>query len=279
MLAKDRSTFYREALQSPPLTPEHAPLLTFGGPPTFFLRVPPDEGALHDLVKQAHAKVAKPAASAAYEAEMRAEVARHLSSQPVYWSKVWPAGLAMSRYLLAHTSLCERKRVLELGAGLGIGAVCAAIAGASDVLCTDIEPKGLDYALASARDNNVANRLRVMAWDWNEDIPERVGGPFDVTLCGDIIYQDEHAPRLAQLLVELVKPGGAVVFSDSIERPYKDGHQSELAGRLAGNGFVQQGSHDMLIEAGARGGVAAGNKVRVLIFERRALAQRVRRGA
>ena len=239
------------------------------------MRVPPDEGALHDLVKEAHAAVQKKtaAASPAYEAAMRAEVARLVSSKPVYWSKIWPAGLAMARYTLGASSLCTKKRVLELGAGIGIGAVAAAIAGASEVWVTDIEPKGLEYAVASAHDNGVGHRVRAMALDWNQPVPATLGCPFDVVLCGDVIYQDEHAPRLGQLLAEVVKPGGVVIFSDSLERPYKEGHQSELAARLVRSGFVQRASHDMAIEPGARGGVAAGKAVRVLVYERRGAAR------
>ena len=266
MPSSDRVAFYTEALAAPPLTPKHALRKTFdgGGGKAFQLRVPPDEGALHDLVKRAHASVT---GASDYEASMRAEVARLVASRPVFWSKVWPAGLALSRYVLGTAGLCERRIVLELGAGIGIGSVCAAIAGASDVVVTDIEPLGLEYALASARDNGVGDRVRAMAWDWNKPPPTGLGGPFDVILAGDVIYQDEHAPRLAQLLAVLVKPGGLVVFSDSTERPYKGGHVSELAARLADSGFEQHTRQKLAVDAPS-GGVAAGKHVQVLVYFR-----------
>ena len=92
--------------------------------------------------------------------------------------------------------------IAQLGAGLGIGAVCAALAGASRVVVTDIERKGLDFALQSARDNGIttASAFRAMTWDWNAPPPDDLNGPFDVVLAGDVIYQDEHAPRLGQIL-------------------------------------------------------------------------------
>ena len=279
MLSMDRATFYKAALRSPPLTPEHAHLRSFeaGGKP-FRLRVPPDEAALHDLVRQAHASVvAKLGAQtgADYEAAMRPAVARLLADRPVYWSKIWPAGLALARHLLESAGLCAQRSVLELGAGIGVGAVCAAIAGAFDVVVTDIEPVGLDYALASARDNGVGARVRALAWDWNAPPPDGLRGPFDLVLCGDVIYQDEHAPRLGVLLSTLVKPGGLVVFSDSLERPYKEGHQSVLVAKLLQSGFEQHASHDVAVEVEERstGGIAAGKHVRVLLYRRPAKAK------
>ena len=62
---------------------------------------------------------------------MQAEIARSLATQGVFWSKVWPAGLALGFHLLERPTLCSGKLVLELGAGLGIGGVCAAVAGAA----------------------------------------------------------------------------------------------------------------------------------------------------
>ena len=264
MLGSDRLSFYRTCIASPPLTPSNAPVKVFDSPNgAFKLRVPPDEAALADLVKQAHAACA---GAPDYEAAMRAEVARLLDARPVFWSKVWPAGLALGRYLL-RTGRSGAAAVLGLGAGIGVCEVCAAIAGASDTVATDIEPNGLEYFLASAVDNGVGNRVRSMPFDWNKPIPKQLGGPFDVLLAGDTLYQDEHAPALGMVIPKLVKRGGAVVFSDSLERPYKEGHHGMLAKLLERAGFRQKACHDIAVDA-PTGGVAAGKQVRVLVYER-----------
>ena len=65
----------------------------------------------------------------------------------------------------------------------------------------------------------------------------------------------------------LVKRGGAVVFSDSLERPYKEGHHGMLAKLLERAGFRQKACHDIAVDA-PTGGVAAGKQVRVLVYER-----------
>jgi hypothetical protein len=153
----DRREYYATALAAPPLTPEHAPVRTFdgGGGRSFNLRVPPDDAAIHALVKQAHATVA---GAADYDSSMRAEVARLIRENPVFWARVWPAGLALSRFLLANAGLCARRSVLELGAGLGMGAVCAT----SDVIGL---PLTLSRRTSNRRGSSTAWRARAtMAW-------------------------------------------------------------------------------------------------------------------
>ena len=166
-----------------------------------------------DLIKQAHASASK---DEAYKRTMKAELARLVAAHPPYWSKVWPAGLALGLHLLDQCGLCARKTVLELGAGIGIGAVCAAMAGAQSVVVTDIEPRGLQFARRSAEDNgvaSVASTFHPVAWDWNQAPPSAAGGPFDVALAG--AYAKELARpvevgdvRLAKITKVTSAPGG-----------------------------------------------------------------------
>ena len=51
-----------------------------------------------------------------------------------YWAELWPSGLALARHVAARE--LRGLRVLELGCGLGLPALAAALRGA-DVLATD----------------------------------------------------------------------------------------------------------------------------------------------
>lgn len=53
---------------------------------------------------------------------------------------IWPGALALCNYLAMHPSLVGCRRVLELGAGMGLPALLAAKLGCSSALLTDYEP-------------------------------------------------------------------------------------------------------------------------------------------
>jgi len=269
-----RSNDLAAALSSPPNDPQTSPCHSyFGG--RLRLRVPRDEAALQDIFKEAHRLVVQRRLrpeSAEYDAALRAEVPRLLEQQPVFWSRLWPAGLALGKWLLAEPSLVASKCVLDIGAGLGPEGLCASLAGASDTVVTDIEAKALGFVKQSALDNGVESRLRTLPWNWNDPPPPQARGPFDVVLAGDVIYHTEHAPRLGELLVNgsLVKPGGFVIFSDSLERPYGENHQSELCARLRAAQFEEVVSRDIDVGADLEGasGVAGGRQVRLIVFSK-----------
>ena len=47
----------------------------------------------------------------------------------VYWGRLWPAGLALAHYILQHPHTVRGREVCELGAGLGLAGLAAAVAG------------------------------------------------------------------------------------------------------------------------------------------------------
>ncbi len=49
-----------------------------------------------------------------------------LSKTPPYWAYPWPGGCALIAHLVAHPDLVKGKRVLDLGAGSGLGGIAAA---------------------------------------------------------------------------------------------------------------------------------------------------------
>lgn len=263
----ERLAFWKECLASPPNTPAASPPLKFG---KLVLRVPTDNAARDDLIKEAHRACA---GREDYVSAMRHRVAHLLETQPIFWARVWPAGLCLAHWLLSDggRQLVARRAVLELGTGLGPGAIAAALAGATRVVATDIEAKALMFVAASAHDNGVQRSVRTAAWDWNDSPPAKLDAPYDVVLAGDVLYQDEHAREISARLDQLLKPGGIVVFSDSLERPYRDAHRSDLRSRLESAGYELRGCRDMDVrdvDFEARTGLAAGDRAQMLLFSR-----------
>jgi len=124
-----------------------------------------------------------------------------------YWAELWPSGIALARHVVELP--LGGSRALELGCGLGLPCLAAALAGA-DVLATDWAPE----ALALLERNAVANGLRVATavLDWRSGAP--AGRPFDLVLAADVLYEARNAEPLLAVLEEAVAPGGLAIVAD-----------------------------------------------------------------
>ena len=89
-------------------------------------------------------------------------------------------------------------RVLELGAGLGLPSLAAALRGA-DVLATDWADDAVALLQANADRNHVSLRTAVARWDE----PERFGSGWDIVLAADVLYEQRNAEQLLALLPQL----------------------------------------------------------------------------
>lgn len=122
-----------------------------------------------------------------------------------YWAELWPAGLALAEHLLSQGPL-DGARCLELGAGVGLCGVAAAVAGAR-VLATDYFPEALDFVALNAAANGV--QVETALLDWRDiTLPDR----YPLVLASDVLYERRnHQPVLAALLRLLERDGVAYV--------------------------------------------------------------------
>jgi len=123
-----------------------------------------------------------------------------------YWAELWPSGVALAR-VVAEQDLTGA-RVLELGAGLGLPSLAAAVRGAQ-VLATD----WAEEAVALLRENAAANgiALRAERVRWDDPGPLLADAPWDVVLGADLLYEDRNATLLLELLPRL---GGDILLAD-----------------------------------------------------------------
>lgn len=125
-----------------------------------------------------------------------------------YWARPWGGGLALARHVLDHPERVAGRRVLDLGAGSGLVAIAAALAGASDVRAADIDP----YALAATRLNADANGVAVatVLGDLTTgDVPDA-----QLILVGDLFYDQDLATRVMDFLERCCAVGIAVLIGD-----------------------------------------------------------------
>jgi predicted nicotinamide N-methyase len=141
-----------------------------------------------------------------------------------FWTQLWPSGTALAR-AVAGRPLAGR-RVLELGCGLGLVSVAAALAG-GEVLAVDRSPEAVTFTAANAARNGASLRTLVCAFDQPE--PLLAEAPWDLVLAADVLYEQRNVPVLLWLLPRLVGPGGEAWLAD----PGRNGLETFLSGAEA----------------------------------------------
>jgi predicted nicotinamide N-methyase len=126
-----------------------------------------------------------------------------------YFGILWEASVGLSLYLHEHPFLVKGKRVLELGAGLGLPSLVATYLG-GEVLATDFHPDVEVYFQRNARHSNLLCKYQRL--NWREGRNEL--GLFDVVMGSDVLYESRHACEVAEGLLKFVKPQGKILLSD-----------------------------------------------------------------
>lgn len=126
-----------------------------------------------------------------------------------YWAYFWGGGLALARYVLDHPEMVRGRRVLDLGAGSGMVAIAAALAGAAEVLAADVDP----YALAAVQANAEANGV-VVRTHLGDLTADAAAPAADLVLVGDLFYDPDVAARLLVWLRARHTSGTDVLIGD-----------------------------------------------------------------
>jgi predicted nicotinamide N-methyase len=130
-----------------------------------------------------------------------------------YWAELWPSAPALAR-AIARRPLTGR-RVIELGCGLGLPALAAALAGGR-VLATDWSEDAVAITARNAERNGVELDTAVFRWDAP---PEQLGPPWPLVLGSDLLYEARNVPALLDLLPRLTAVGGEVWLADPGRAP------------------------------------------------------------
>jgi predicted nicotinamide N-methyase len=124
-----------------------------------------------------------------------------------YWAKVWEASFVLA-YFLGRQPVVLGRRLLEIGAGLGIVGIYAALCG-HQVTITDNNPDALLFARANALLNGCPG-VEVRSLDWAApDSGER----YDMIFGSEVVYERETYPILVQFLDRTLAPGGHVFLA------------------------------------------------------------------
>jgi predicted nicotinamide N-methyase len=135
-------------------------------------------------------------------------------SDPPFWAAAWPGGQALARFVLDHPEVVAGRAVLDLGAGSGLVAVAASLAGARSVIASEVDPYGRAAIAVNAQENGVGPVA--VTGDLLDEEPD---GGIDVVLAGDVCYDRAMTARVLPFLGRAWL-GGAAVYLGDPGRPY-----------------------------------------------------------
>lgn len=126
-----------------------------------------------------------------------------------YGAVLWPASIALAHDIASRAGAFAGRKVLELGAGIGLPGIIAASAGAH-VVQTDQHEVVLALCRLNAERNGVTDiRYRLEDWtDWGDD------ARYDWILGSDILYREAMHPHLRRILESGLIPGGRALIAD-----------------------------------------------------------------
>ena len=145
---------------------------------------------------------------------------------------VWDAAVGLSIWLTQHADVVRGKRCLELGSGVGLCGITAALMGASEVVLSDLDEQEaslrlaggaaracstarlLDNLDANARLNGVGKVARTMALDWEDCIaPQQLEDSrrttYPIVIGSDLVYEGFAVSALAAAIEAYLAPDGA----------------------------------------------------------------------
>jgi predicted nicotinamide N-methyase len=153
-----------------------------------------------------------------------------------YWAQLWPSAIALACVVAGLRP--TGRRVLELGCGLGLPSIAAALEGAR-VLATDWSPDAVAFAATNASRNGAGLWTAVCSWTSPQPLLDE--GPWDLVLAADVLYEARNVDALLGLLPRLVDASGEVLIADPGRRPAE---RFLRATATSGSGWRRQSTRD-----------------------------------
>lgn len=126
-----------------------------------------------------------------------------------YWADLWHSGLALAEYLVREKVITPEMSVTEIGCGLGLPGLVAAMQG-GQVLFTDYLPEALEE-VAFNWSLNLSGMPRSMLMDWRAPRQEAKA---QLILAADVAYELRAFEPLIETFVNLALPGGRIIVTE-----------------------------------------------------------------
>jgi len=125
-----------------------------------------------------------------------------------FWAKLWPASIALTDFLLSNHKWVENKKVLEIGAGIGLPSFSIASI-ASEIIISDHANDAVALMQKNIEHLNLKN-TKAACLDWNH-FPEEIKA--DTILLSDVNYAPEQFDSLIKLLTRFLNNGSTLILT------------------------------------------------------------------
>lgn len=125
-----------------------------------------------------------------------------------FWAKLWPSSLALTAFLQDQPKWVANKKVLEIGAGIGLPSF--SISGiVSEVLISDYAKDAVELITKNINELKL-NNVRAMMLDWNQ-FPDNICA--DTILLSDINYAPDQFEPLLKLLKRFLNEKSTLILA------------------------------------------------------------------
>ncbi len=135
-------------------------------------------------------------------------------STRTYWQRIWPAGLALSAYIVEYFGRdgLQGRQVLDLGCGVGlIGIVCGRLG--AEVTFLDREAGALAAVRRNCRRNGLG-QAQTIGGDWNHGGHRLEPDTYDLVVGGDVVYDDLEWQAIGTGLMRTLRADGIALLAD-----------------------------------------------------------------
>jgi predicted nicotinamide N-methyase len=126
-----------------------------------------------------------------------------------YWAELWPSSISLAQFILISEVVKKRMTVLELGCGIGLAGIAAALAG-GEVTITDYQAE----ALAVSEMNwliNLGVSPRTLLMDWRKPFLDE---KFDLIIGSDIVYEERFFEPILNIIWQMSTDDGRILLSE-----------------------------------------------------------------
>ncbi len=130
-----------------------------------------------------------------------------------FWVKIWESSVILADFM-ASVEPDEGRRILELGAGLGVTGIVAACFG-HHVLLTDYQDEILDFERVSAAVNKCDENVICKRLDWLK--PADLGR-FQMIIGSEILFHPKFFEPLLNVFRKYLAPDGVIYMAHDVRR-------------------------------------------------------------